>query len=150
MNYLLDTNILVYYITKPETLTEFEDNHQPFSNENIALISIVTVAEMRSIAIQRRWGYNRIKKLESLFAHFLKVPVQTEQQIRAYAEIDAYSKHKDPDRTYPAGYSSITMGKNDLWIAATTHIIGAKLVTADDDYDHLQSVFFDIIKVNVL
>ena len=147
MNYLLDTNILVYYLTRPDIFTEFEKDYQPFSDQNVALISVVTEAEMRSIAIQRGWGDRKLAKLESLFSQFLRIPIQTERQIKIYAEIDAYSKHKDPIRTYPPGYSSVTMGKNDIWIAATGHITGSTVVTADGDFDHLEHVFIDLIKI---
>lgn len=146
MNYLLDTNILVYYITKPSLLSAFENKHQPFSNKNVALISIVTEAEMKSLAIQRGWGAKKMQELEKLLSYFLKVPVQTEKQIKVYAEIDAYSKHKDPIRNYPKSFSSIKVGKNDLWIAATAHITNSKLVTTDGDFDHLDGVFLDLIK----
>jgi tRNA(fMet)-specific endonuclease VapC len=148
MHYLLDTNILVYYVTKPALLEPFEAQHQPFANHNVAVISVVTEAELRSIAIQRGWGSRKKKLLNSLISQFLRIPVQTERQIDVYAEIDAYSKHKDPHRSYPRGYSSNTMGKNDIWIAATAHIIDAKLVTADSDFDHLNGEFIDLIKVS--
>jgi tRNA(fMet)-specific endonuclease VapC len=149
MNFLLDTNILVHYIIKPLLLSDFETKYQPFSNQNVALISIVTEAEMKSIAMQFGWGKKKKQQLEKLLGYFLKVSVQTEKQIRVYAEIDAYSKHKDPVRSYPPGYSSVTVGKNDLWIAATAHITSSKLVTTDGDFDHLNVVFIDIIKPNL-
>lgn len=148
MNFLFDTNILVHYIRKPEVLSDFERKYQPFSNKNVVLISIVTVAEIKSLAIQFRWGKKKKLQLEGLLGYFLKVPIQTESQINVYAEIDAYSKHKDTVRTYPDGYSSITLGKNDLWIAATAHITDSKLVTTDGDFDHLNGVFVDLIKLN--
>jgi len=149
MNFLLDTNILVHYIRKPELLSDFENNYQPFSNQNVPLISIVTEAEIKSLAIQFGWGEKKMRQLEKLLGFFLKVPIQTEKQIRVYAEIDAYSKHKDPVRKYPAGYSSMKVGKNDLWIAATAHVTNSKLVTTDDDFDHLNGVFIDLIKPNI-
>ena len=31
----------------------------------------------------------------------------------------------------------VKMGKNDLWIAATTLVIGGVLLTTDADFDHL-------------
>lgn len=149
MNFLLDTNILVYYIRKPELLSDFENKYQPFSNQNVALISIVTEAEMKSLAIQFDWGEKKNQKLEKLLGFFLKVPVQTEKQIKVYAEMDAYSKHKDPVREYPGGYSSITIGKNDLWIAATAQVTNSKLVTTDGDFDHLNGVFIDVVKPGI-
>lgn len=104
---------------------------------------------MKSIAIQRGWGVKKIKQLDKLLGQFLKVPVQSERQVEVYAEIDAYSKHKDPVRNYPKGYSSIKVGKNDLWIAATAHITNSKLVSTDGDFDHLDGVFVDLIKPKI-
>jgi len=149
MNFLLDTNILVHYIRKPELLSDFENKYQPFSNQNVTLICIVTEAEMKSLAIQFGWGEKKKQQLEKLLGYFLKVPVQSENQIRAYAEMDAYSKHKDPVRNYPEGYTSITIGKNDLWIAATAQVTNSALVTTDNDFDHLDGVFIDLIKLEV-
>ena len=149
MNFLLDTNILVHYIRQPELLSDFENKYQPFGNQNVALISIVTEAEMKSLAIQFDWGEKKKQQLEKLLGYFLKVPIQTEKQIKVYAEMDAYSKHKDPVRKYPKGYSSITVGKNDLWIAATAYVTNSKLVTTDNDFDHLNRVFIDLIKPEI-
>ncbi len=43
--------------------------------------------------------------------------------------------------------SARNMGKNDLWIAATAHVLGAKLLTTDADFNHLNEVFLDLMKV---
>ena len=40
------------------------------------------------------------------------------------------------------------MGKNDLWIAATTAATNTVLLTADKDFDHLDKVFFSVIKID--
>jgi tRNA(fMet)-specific endonuclease VapC len=52
----------------------------------------------------------------------------------AYVEIDCFSKGR-------------SMGKNDLWIAATAKVTGATLVTSDGDFDHLGNVYFPLAKV---
>lgn len=36
------------------------------------------------------------------------------------------------------------MGKNDLWIAATASILGAKLLTTDNDFEHLNGKYLEI------
>jgi len=41
------------------------------------------------------------------------------------------------------------MGKNDLWIAAVAHILGAKLLTSDADFDHLEGVYLDLLRIKV-
>jgi len=104
---------------------------------------------MKSLAIQRGWGEKKLIQLDSLISQFLIVPINTERQMKVYSEIDAYSKHKDKIRNYPAGYSSVTVGKNDLWIAATANVTNSKLVSADGDFDHLDGVFIDLVKFKI-
>lgn len=37
------------------------------------------------------------------------------------------------------------MGKNDLWIAATTVAVEGKLVTFDRDFEHLHQDWFEVV-----
>jgi predicted nucleic acid-binding protein len=39
------------------------------------------------------------------------------------------------------------MGKNDLWIAATGAVFGLTLLTADNDFSHLNGIYLDIIMI---
>jgi len=41
------------------------------------------------------------------------------------------------------------MGKNDLWIAATAAITESKLMTTDGDFDHLNGIYLDLIKIEI-
>jgi tRNA(fMet)-specific endonuclease VapC len=66
------------------------------------------------------------------------VDINDAQVIDAYARIDAQSQK-------PLGRK---MGKNDLWIAATTHVSGATLMTTDADFDHLAGLFLGLIKID--
>ena len=50
---------------------------------------------------------------------------------------------------YLFGLSSRNMGKNDLWIASTAHVLEATLITTDNDYDHLENVYFELVKIKV-
>jgi len=36
------------------------------------------------------------------------------------------------------------MQQNDLWLAATTHAIGATLVSTDKDFSHLDGIWFEL------
>jgi tRNA(fMet)-specific endonuclease VapC len=40
------------------------------------------------------------------------------------------------------------MGKNDLWIASVAAILNLQLITTDNDFDHLNGVFFEVRKIN--
>jgi len=52
--------------------------------------------------------------------------------------MDSYSKNKLPRNQLGR---SITMGKNDLWIAATSKVANAVLITIDGDFDHLNGIY---------
>ena len=39
------------------------------------------------------------------------------------------------------------MGKNDLWIASLAAMLNLQLITTDNDFDHLNGVFFKVRKI---
>jgi predicted nucleic acid-binding protein len=45
------------------------------------------------------------------------------------------------------GTTARKMGKNDLWIAATAHLLNATLITTDNDFDHLKDAFIKLHKI---
>ena len=64
-----------------------------------------------------------------------------------YAEIDAFSQGKHP--TLLLGMSARSMGKNDLWIAATASVFSLTLITTDMDFNHLHDVFIDLQSIDI-
>lgn len=82
-----------------------------------------------------------------MVANLRPIPIIKRDLLDAYAEIDTYSKGKLAERPLPTGYTARKMGKNDLWIAATTHLTQANLITNDNDFDHLEGIYFSIIKL---
>jgi tRNA(fMet)-specific endonuclease VapC len=103
-------------------------------------VSVVTLGEMWSLAYQFRWETRKQERLKSILDRFTAIPI-TDEIIYRYAQIDAYSQGKLPERALPAGMTSRNMGKNDLWIAATASITDSLLVTTDHDFDHLAGNF---------
>ena len=73
----------------------------------------------------------------------LIVEIRYSDLIEAYTEIDAFSQGKLESRHLRV--TSRNMGKNDLWIAATTYVTSAKLITADKDFSHLDGEFFEVL-----
>ena len=148
MNYLFDTNVILYYLTKNTFSEKLETQLNPFEKGNFPIISIVTEAELKSLALQRGWGKDKLEKLDIFLNQFLKVPIQSKDLIDAYAEIDCYSQGKPSTIKSPTKFSSKNMGKNDLWIAATAKVTNATVLTNDNDFDHLKDVFISVFSLN--
>jgi predicted nucleic acid-binding protein len=150
MNYIFDTTALVFYIKKESQCQIIEERFEPFSKANLALISIVSRGEMLSLALKNKWGEKRITSLNELLSQFLIIPIQSEDLLTKYAEIDAFSQGRLVSKHSANGTSARNMGKNDLWIAATASITKSTLITADNDFVHLKKIYFDMININQL
>ena len=118
-----------------------------FSPENTLLISVVSIGEAKSIAIQRKWGEKKIVQLEGLLKKLLIADINAKRIIERYAEIDAYSQGKLENKR--ASFTSRNMGKNDLWIASTASILNAKLITTDKDFRHLDQEYIDLLEIDL-
>ena len=145
-SYLLDTGILVGYVRGAGYAAYVEKKYEVSQPPNIALISIVTKGEILSLGKQFGWGAAKMSQLEQLLRRFPFVDINQEQIIERYAEIDAYSQGKDPRKKLPM--SPRNMGKNDLWIAATTSVLKATLLTTDHHFDHLNGVFLNVVYID--
>jgi predicted nucleic acid-binding protein len=148
MTYVIDTNIVVFCINNSQFGEWFDKRYR--KPENDFILSVVSEGELRSLAIQRKWGKAKCSDLEISIAKFLISPIKVQTVINAYAQIDAFSQGKLADRPLPQGTSARNMGKNDIWIAATAHATQATLLTTDHDFDHLHASFLDLDRVDVL
>jgi tRNA(fMet)-specific endonuclease VapC len=144
MTYLIDTNIIIDFLRDGELSKQLFNNWKWLSGEDTIALSIVSVGEAKSLARQNRWGASKMRKLQYILADLVIIPIHGEDIIEAYAEIDAYSQGKHPEKPLPKGITARNMGKNDLWIAATAHVLGAKFFTTDKDFTHLKDTFLDI------
>lgn len=128
--YLLDTNILVHLVRSDAVGERIRATYSPTLVEPRPLHSGVTEGELRSLAYQFRWGKSKVEQALFYLSYFKRVSIDQSEIYEAYAVIDAYS--------FNLGR---TMGKNDLWIAATAHVMGACILTTDTDFDHLDPQF---------
>lgn len=147
MDYLLDTNILLVYVRADQVAKTIEKDLQLMTGDHNLTTSIVSVGEIKSIAIKNKWGNRKIKRLGDLLDNFLIADINVEEIVDKYAEIDAYSQGKLPGE--PVSFSSRNMGKNDLWIAATGSVLKMVLITADGDFDHLKGKYLKIKKLDL-
>ncbi len=67
--------------------------------------------------------------MDFVLSYFWRIAINMPDVFKAYAAIDAYSESK-----------GISMGKNDVWIAASAHTLQALLLTTDKDFDHLHPI----------
>lgn len=134
--YFLDTNILVHLIRRNATGESLLQNYNLYLTTPRPLISDVTEGELRSLALQWQWGQPRLTQMEYLLSYFWRISINSPDVLNAYAVIDAYSES--------VGHS---MGKNDLWIAASAQVAQAQLLTTDKDFDHLQPSFLSRILI---
>jgi predicted nucleic acid-binding protein len=147
-SYLLDTGIFLGYLRGAAYAEYTERKYAVSQPPNVALISVVSKGELYSLAIQRGWGTQRRQALDDLLRQIPSVNINTEQIIQRYAEIDVYSQGKNPNRSLPIGLTSRNLGKNDLWIAATSSVLNATLLTTDGDFDHLNGAYLTVIKID--
>ena len=149
--FILDTGIVVGYIRAAGYAEYVERKLQACQPPNIALVSIISKAELYSLAIQFGWGDEKRDDLEDLLKKLPSVDINNDQIIRRYAEIDAYSQCKNPTRPNPPGMTSKNMGKNDIWIAATGSVLNATLLTTDHDlitWIKCSWLFFSLTRAN--
>ncbi len=140
MNLLYDTNILAYLVRqqKPNSLLQTIN-----PNNQKVFVSIVTIGELKSIALQNSWGAQKLQLLNEVLDTMMIVEIN-ESLANTYAEVDAFSQCRNPSYTDYSFVTSRNMGKNDLWIASTAALLGLKLITADKDFNHLNQVFLEV------
>ena len=136
--FLFDTSILVHLGRNDDTGQHIRATYSPFMSDPKPFICTVTEGELRSLALQWAWGMQKTEQMGFVLGYFRRVSIERPDAMQVYATIDAFSKSR-----------GIKMGKNDVWIAATAHISGARLVTTDDDFDHLVPGFIAVDKIKL-
>jgi PIN domain. len=143
-SYVMDTGILLGYIRGAGYASYVESRFAVSEPPNIALISVITVGEIYSLALQFNWGEDKKKKLNEIIQKIPTIDINSRQILKRYAEIDAYSQGKHASKKLPPSITARNMGKNDIWIAATGSVLKALLLTTDHDFDHLNGVFLEV------
>jgi tRNA(fMet)-specific endonuclease VapC len=143
MNLLLDTNIILY-VTKTNDFSKTLRFINP--ERAILYVSIVSEAEIRSLALKNKWGTKRLDYLNE-FLDKCSIVMVNEPLVNNYVEIESYSQRLNPSfKNYPFD-TPRNMGKNDLWIASLAAFLGLKLITTDSDFDHLHNIFFEVKRI---
>ena len=82
--------------------------------------------------------------MENFIKGIPQIPIEGDDLLDTYADIDAFSQGKHAFLSLPTGMSARNMGKNDLWIAATAKVLEATLITTDKDFAHLSKVMIEL------
>jgi tRNA(fMet)-specific endonuclease VapC len=143
MNLLFDTNIILFIVRA--------NNYKGIINflnpDNSPIyISLASEAEIKSIAMQNNWGTNRISKLDN-FLDEVNIVEINQLYINAYVEIESFSQKRNNQFLEYNFSSPRNMSKNDLWIASLAALLSLRLITTDNDFDHLHSIFFEVHKI---
>ena len=147
MDYLLDTNIVLIYTQASPLAKQIEKDLDLLKEGNRLFVSVVTVGELESLMIQRGHGEKKQKALREMLSRLTVVDINIEEVIRRYAEIDAFSQGKHPSN--PLSGSARNMGKNDIWIAASSSIYDLVLITTDQDFTHLDGEYLSLKYVDI-
>ena len=78
MTYLLDTNILLIYLRDNATRQWIDNTHAPLGAGNIPVISVVSVGEIRSLALRNNWGKQKQQQLEALLNQLVVADINAE------------------------------------------------------------------------
>lgn len=142
MIYVFDTNILLHEVRQSDLFRKISLHTAINEAATVQAISFATVAETKSIAYRRQWGSAKLSRLQAILDSYLTIDQITVELIERYVEIEAYSQGKHISRR--GDFSARNMGKNDLWIAATASVLGATLLTTDQDFNHIDGIFASV------
>jgi tRNA(fMet)-specific endonuclease VapC len=145
--YVLDTNAVIYFLRDEALHKTLANELSLYKAPNLAIVSVVTLRELKAMALKNNWGERKIEILQGILSEFVVADINFEQVLNNYALLDAFSQNRLKNQPLPS--SSRNMGKNDLWIAATTLSAEATLITSDNDFNHLENTFFEVIKIKM-
>jgi tRNA(fMet)-specific endonuclease VapC len=128
---LLDTSIVIHIARPTQLGNQLVGQHPLHQRAERPLISVVTLGELMAFARKRNWGAPKMARLRETLQQLVPVDINSSAVIDKYAEVDALCEAR--------GWS---LGKNDLWIAATAAATGSLLLTTDKDFNPLHEVNF--------
>lgn len=137
---MLDTNVLIQLIRGRDVGRRIDAHLGLRERPERPIVSVVTVGELRALALKFGWGDRKRAALDELVRQLVSVDINIDLVITRYAEIDQYAEREvKPARP---------LGQNDMWIAASAAAFEAHLVTTDHDFDHLAPRFIERTKID--
>lgn len=148
--FILDTGLLLGFCRKsPFALKAHEEYH--LGDPQITVVtSIVCKGEILSLQKGRNWKDKKRDLLQDILSNIPVIDINNEKILNAYADIDNWTQGKGnnaPDGAPPLKPAR-KMQKNDLWLAATAHVMQATLLSTDKDFKPLNNIWFDFVYVD--
>ena len=138
--YLLDTNIVIYLLRGKEVGETIDAAYGFRAGRTTAIVSVVTVGELRAFAMLAGWGEKKQESLRKLLEQIVQLSISREGILDAYARVEYYTQRE----LSPAK----KMAKNDLWIAATALAAKLPILTADGDFDNVRGMGIEVVALD--
>lgn len=123
---VLDTNILLHLLRGRRAAEVLEREYAISRRSPRAIISVVSKGELKALAYKFEWSAAQHERVDAMLDALPAADISHRSIWQRYAELD-----------HASAALGVRMGKNDLWIAATTTVVDGVLVTTDGDFDHL-------------
>lgn len=134
--YVLDTNVLLHLIRGQALETKIDQAFGLTSSLHRQIVWIVTEAELWVMADRKGWGEAKRSALQHALDNLVVIPIDGTDLV------DAYVRVARADSAAVEGARN--MGKNDIWIAATSYYTQFPLLTTDKDFRFLHD---DLVQV---
>ncbi|MEM8523388.1 MAG: PIN domain-containing protein [Bacteroidota bacterium] len=149
MKYVLDSNIFIHYARNSVVWKYVEQNYFPTVLKGRIYLSFAARAETISFSRSHHWGKYKMERLRTILQKGKTIESGFKNLTEAYVNIDLYSQNKHKSLRLPKNFTARNMGKNDLWIAATAHVLDLPLISTDRDFEHLNNRFLNFIYIDV-
>jgi predicted nucleic acid-binding protein len=121
--YLLDTNVVLHATRQASPFSAAVDAQFQLRQSGFRpAVCEVTVAELWAFAQSSKWGDKRRALLKQTLDQFLIIPISRPLIHQRWAELYSHAR---------ANGLAIRQDHNDIWIAATAHVAGFRLLSAD-------------------
>jgi predicted nucleic acid-binding protein len=128
--FLLDTNIVLHATRANSKISATIDAQFGLNASRFQpAISEVSIGELLAFTFSAHWGEKRKELLRAKISDTLVIPIGHPGIHARWAEIHSALRS-----------AGVSIGQNDIWIAATASVAGMTLLTTDKDFSALKRV----------
>lgn len=132
---ILDTNILVHYARGSNLARRIEREYKLLQRVSKPIISVVTKGEILALASKFNWGEEKKRAILDLLSNLVIANINSDAVLNRYAQISHYLSTLKP---------AVTIGQNDMWIAATASCLDAHVLSTDKDLSWLHPAWIKL------